>query len=116
MTDDERKYDGNKVLIASNSNLYSGEYGPLEATYDSAQPRRPPLPTLAELVPRYVESLIRSGDIERMQKKAAKVDADGRWSDPAIVYRDANHAVVMLAVDLAKETRKQLKKEADDEE
>ena len=77
-----------------------------------------PLPTLAELVPRYVESLIRTGDIvERWQKKAAKVDADaGRRSDPAIVYRDANHAVVMLAVDLAKETRKQLKKEADDEE
>ena len=78
----------------------------------------PSLPTLAELVPRYVEALIRSGDIvERWQKKAAKVDADaGRRSDPAIVYRDANHAIVMLAVDLAKETRKQLKKEADDEE
>ena len=76
------------------------------------------LPTLAELVPRYVEALIRSGDIvERWQKKAAKIDADaGRRSDPAIVYRDANHAIVMLAVDLAKETRKQLKKEADDEE
>ena len=75
-----------------------------------------PLPTLAELVPRYVESLIRTGDIECMQKKVAKLDVDaGRRSDPAIVYRDANRALVMLAVDLAKETRKQLKMETDDD-
>ena len=76
-----------------------------------------PLPTLRQLVPRYVESLIRAGGIERMVKQVAKVDADaGRRSDPAIVYRDANRALVMLAVDLAKETRKQLKMETDDEE
>ena len=76
----------------------------------------PPLPTLAELVPRYVESLIRSGAAEYMQKNAAKANADaGRRVDPAIVYRDANHALVAMAVDLAKETIKQLKMETNDD-
>ena len=75
-----------------------------------------PLPTLAELVPRYVESLIRTGAAEYMQKNAAKANADaGRRVDPAIVYRDANHALVAMAVDLAKETIKQLQMETDDD-
>ena len=76
----------------------------------------PSLPTLADLVPRYVESLIRAGAAEYMQKNAAKANADaGRRVDPAIVYRDANHALVAMAVDLAKETIKQLQMETDDD-
>ena len=69
----------------------------------------PPLPTLVELVPRYVESLIRAGDVERLTCQAIALDR-------AQVYNDATYAVIKIAVDLAKETIKQLKKEIDDEE
>jgi len=77
----------------------------------------PPLPTLAELVPRYVESLIRAGDVERLTCQAIALDrAEGRRVDRAQVYNDATYVVIKIAVDLAKETIKQLKKEIDDEE